>query len=264
MTMNGIAARLPMTPGRRLWLAIGLPVGLVLIGWIGFNLVALIGQAQYPVSQAIPASAHRVTVNVGQGNVHLQGTTGDQARLTGTAHYTLVRPRLTTRVTTAGTDFGYDCTFPVGNCGLDVTVSVPRARPASVRTGGGGAPLPDTARAGAQTTDGGNVLAQRVSGNLTLTTDGGDITASAITAPRVTAHTSGGNVTVVFARVPANVTVSTDGGDITIVVPPGPTHYRLTEHTTGGTAHGQIPTDSSSPNVITATTSGGNITIRQS
>jgi hypothetical protein len=254
---------MPMTAARRLWLAIGIPVCLVLVGWISLNVIALIGPGQFPVSHDIRASARRVTVNVSEGNVHVQGITGGRAGLTGTAHYTLRRPRFTTTMTTAGQDFGYDCTFPVGNCGLDATLSVPRAMPTSVRTSGD-ATVRGTTGAVTLTTNSGNVSAQRVSGRLTLTTGGGDITASAITAPRVTARTSGGNVTVVFTGVPANVTVTTDGGDITIVVPPGRTHYHLTEHTDGGTTSGQIPTDSSSPNVITATARGGNISVRQS
>ena len=194
--MYGTAVRLPMTSGRRLWLAIGIPVGLVLVGWIGLNLIALTGQGQFPVRHGIPASARRVTVDVSEGNVHLQGITGGPAGLTGTAHYTLRRPRFTTTMTTAGQVFGYDCTFAVGNCGLDATISVPRAMPTSVRISGGDATVRGTTGAVTLTTNSGNVSAQRVSGRLTLTTDGGDITASAITAPRVTARTSGGNITV--------------------------------------------------------------------
>ncbi|HEX3752226.1 MAG TPA: DUF4097 family beta strand repeat-containing protein [Streptosporangiaceae bacterium] len=262
--MSGTATPLPMTPARRFWLAIGTPVCLVLAGWIGLNLVALVGQGQFPVSHDIPPGAGQVTVNVSEGRVHLQGAAGGQAQLTGTAHYTLVRPSFTTKVTTSGPDFGYDCKFPVGNCDLDATVRVPRATAASVHTGGGDATVSGTAGDVTVTTDGGSVSAEQVSGNLTLTTNGGDITASAITAPRVTATTAGGDVTVVFTRVPVIVDVTTDGGRITIVVPPGRTHYHLTEHTGGGTTSGQIPTDSSSPNVITATTGGGDITVRQS
>lgn len=255
---------MPMTAARRLWLAIGIPVCLVLVGWIGLNLVAVIGPGQFPVSHDVPAGTGRVTVNVSEGSVRLQGVAGGQAKLTGTAHYTLVRPRLTTKVTTAGTDFGYDCKFPVGNCDLDATVSVPEGTASSVHTGGGDATVRNTTSAVTVITGGGSVSAERVSGNLTLTTNGGDIAASAITAPRVAATTGGGDVTLVFTRVPVNVNVTTDGGSITIVVPPGRTHYRLTEHTDGGDTFGQIPTDSSAPNVITATTGGGDITVRQS
>lgn len=279
---RGKAPRLPMTPARRAWLAIGVPVCLVLVGWAGFSLVGLVGQGQFKVSHHIPASTGRVNVNVSSGSILLQDVAGDQAKLTGTAHYSLVRPRFTTQGTAAGTDFGYNCHLPVGSCYLNATVSVPRGTPTSVHTGGGNATaigttgdVTLTSDGGsvsaeqvsgdlALTTGGGNVSAERVSGDLTLNTDGGSITATAITAARVRASSGGGDITVVFTSVPANVKVSTDGGDITIVVPPGSTHYNLTEHTDGGTTSRRVPTDSSSPNVITATSGGGDISVSES
>jgi len=253
-----------MTPARRAWLAIGLPVCLVLVGWTGLSLVALVGQGQFKVSHDIPASTGRVNANVSSGSILLQDVAGDQAKLTGTAHYSLIRPPFTTQVTAAGTGFGYNCNLPVGNCHLNATISVPHGTPASVSTGGGNATAIGTTGDVTLTTDGGNVSAERVSGDLTLNTNGGDITATAITAARVTASTGGGKITVVFTSVPTNVKVNTDGGNITIVVPPGSTHYNLTEDTDGGTTSGRVPTDSSSPNVITATSSGGNISVSES
>jgi hypothetical protein len=281
-TRRGEAPRLPMTSARRAWLMIGVPVCLVLVGWAGLNLVALAGQGQFRVSHDIPASTRRVNVNFSSGNILLRQVAGDQAELTGTAHYSLIRPPFTTRVTAAGTDFRYNCNLPVGNCYLNATVGVPQGTPTSVYTGGGNATAigttgdvtltSDGGNVSAErvsgdltlNTDGGNVSAERVSGDLSLNTDGGDITAAAITAARVTANTDGGNITVVFTSVPTNVRVNTGGGNITIVVPPGSTHYNLTERTDGGTTSGKVPTDSSSPNVITATSGGGNISVSQS
>jgi hypothetical protein len=279
---RGNAPRLPMTPARRAWLKIGVPVCLILVGWAGLNLVALAGPGQFKVSHDIPASTGRVNVNFSSGNILLRQAAGDQAELTGTAHYSLIRPSFTTRVTAAGTDFGYNCNLPVGNCYLNAAISVPPGTRTSVYTGGGTATAVGTTGDVTLNSDGGNVSAERVSGGLTLITgggdvsaervsgdlslnsDGGDITATAITSVRVTASTGGGNITVVFTSVPTNVKVNTDGGNITIVVPPGSTHYNLTERTDGGTTSEKVPTDSSSPNVITATSGGGDISVSQS
>jgi hypothetical protein len=261
---RGSAPRLPMTPARRAWLAIGVPVCLVLVGWAGLSLVALVGQGQFKVSHDIPASTGRVNVNFSSGNIVLQEEAGGQAKLTGTAHYSLIRPPFTTQVTAAGTDFRYNCSLPVGSCYLNATVSVPRGTPTSVYTGGGNATAIGATGDLTLITGGGDVSAERVSGDLALNTDGGDITATVITAPRVTASTGGGNITVVFASVPRNVKVNTDGGNITIVVPPGSTHYNLTESSAGGTTSARVPTDSSSANVITATSGGGNISVSES
>jgi len=279
---QGKAPRLPMTPARRAWLAIGVPVCLVLVGWTGLNLVALAGQASFKVGHDIPASTRRVNVNFSSGNILLQEPAGDQAKLTGTAHYSLIRPSFTTHVTAAGTDFGYNCNLPAGSCYLNATLSVPRGTPTSLYTGGGNAVAIGTSGDVTLTSDGGNVSAEKVSGHLTLNTDGGDvsaerisgglilntgggdITATTITAARVTASTDGGNITVVFTSVPTDVRVNTAGGNITIVVPPGSTRYDVTESSAGGTTSARVPVDSSSPNVITATSGGGNITVSQS
>jgi hypothetical protein len=255
---------LPMTPARRAWLKIGVPVCLVLVGWASLSLVALAGQGQFKVSNGIPASTARVNAHFSSGNILIQGVPGDHAKLTGTAHYSLIRPPFRTEVTAAGTNFGYDCDLPVGDCYLNATISVPQGTPTSVYTGGGDATAIGTTGDVTLTSDGGSVSAERVSGDLTLNTAGGDITATAITAARVTASTGGGNITIVFTSVPTNVTVNTYGGNITIVLPPGSTRYNLTEHTDGGTTSGRVPTDSSSPNVITATSGGGNISVSES
>jgi Toastrack DUF4097 len=279
---RGKSPRLPMTSARRAWLAIGAPFCLVLVGWTGLSLVALIGQGQFKVSHDFPAGTQRMNVNFSSGNVLLQQASGGRAELTGTAHYSLIRPSFTTKVTAAGTDFGYSCHLPAGDCYLNATVSVPRGTPTSVYTGGGNATTTGTTGDLTLTSDGGNVSAKRVSGDLTLitgggdvsaeqvsgdltlNTDGGDITATAISAARVTASTGGGNITVVFTSAPENVKVNTNGGNITIVVPPGSMHYNVTENSAGGTTSARVPTDSSSPNVITATSGGGNISVSQS
>ena len=48
-------ARLRMTPGRWVALAIGVPIALALIAWSAFSLVTGIGQASFPVNASIPA-----------------------------------------------------------------------------------------------------------------------------------------------------------------------------------------------------------------
>src|SRR5919204_898000 len=90
-------ARLPMTPGRWLALAIGVPVALALIGWTGFSFVATLGQASFPVNRTIPLEHGRLVASMDGADIVLRpggGAVSRQARLTGTAHYSLVRPHL--------------------------------------------------------------------------------------------------------------------------------------------------------------------------
>lgn len=262
-TGPGKTARLPMTPARIAALAIGVPACLALIALGGLSLVAQIGQGHFPVNETVPVSGGRVSAHVGGGDVLLrQGGTG-HATLTGTATYSLFRPAFTAERTAGGATFGYSCRMSIGNCGLDSTLSVPAGIAASVYTDGGNATVSDTTGEVTMSSGGGDLTASHAAGSLTLSTDGGNISGTALTAARVTATTSGGDIQIQFASVPRNVTIHTDGGDVTIIVPRGDTHYNVSAHTDGGTTSESVPVNSSSPNTITATSGGGDITIRE-
>jgi len=252
-----------MTLARYAALAIGVPACLALTGWVGFNIVAQIGVGSFSVRYAIPASAGRLDVNFGGGDIRLQQVAGGPAELTGTARYSLSRPAFTARAIPGGMAFGYNCTNVVGECGFSAAISVPTGIAASLWTDGGNATVAGTTGDVTVASGGGDVTADGVAGDISMHTDGGNIQGTAITAAHVTASTGGGDIEITFTRVPRDVRVSTDGGDITIVVPAGSTHYHLTASTDGGTVDPAIPTNSSSPDQITATSGGGDIIIRE-
>jgi len=260
---SGSARALPLTRARRIALVIGVPLCLLLTAYTGLSLVADVGQGHFPVNYALPAGTGKATVSVSGGDVTVRQAAGTDARLTGTATYSLIRPDLKTRHITGGVAIRYNCMVPAGNCGLDATLSVPAQTVASVSTGGGDATAVGTTGDVTLSTGGGDVTADRVSGVLSLSTGGGSIHGTAITAPRVTAHSGGGDIEIVFTAVPRDVRVDTGGGNVTIVVPAGSAQYHVTANTDGGTVSDSVPINTSSPNVITATSGGGDITIRQ-
>src|SRR5262249_50673575 len=89
----GPATRPPPTPPGR-WPApgLGVPIALALIGWTGFSLVSPLGQASFPVATTIPLAHGRLTAHMNGGDIVLRPGHAEngQARLTGTAHYSLV------------------------------------------------------------------------------------------------------------------------------------------------------------------------------
>jgi hypothetical protein len=256
-------ARLPLTPARRVVLWLGVPLCLVIIANTAFSLVAELGRAKVALNYPIPVGARQVKLSLNGGDVVLRQIGGSQGRLTGTGTYSIVRPHITEEYTAGVAQFGYRCPIPFGDCGINATVSVPVGAAASISTNGGNITADGITGDVSLATGGGDVTASGVAGDLSLTTDGGNIEATGVTAAQVSASTLGGDVTIVFTKAPTNVRVNTDGGNITIVVPSDGTQYDVTAHANGGTPIEAVPMNSHSGNVITATSSGGDITIRQ-
>lgn len=257
------AGALPMTPARRVALALGVPACLALTAWGAFSIVGAIGQGHFPVHSAIPVTDGRVTAHFGGGSVHLEQGAVGEAKLTGTAHYSLIRPAFTAQRIAGGAAFGYNCDLPVGNCGLDATISVPVGTATAISTGGGDTTVTGTTGDVTVSSGGGSVTADHASGDLTLTTDGGNISGTALTAAHVTAGTGGGDIQIQFTAVPANVHVTSDGGNITIIVPRGTTQYKVSATSDGGNVTDGLNINSLSPHTITASTGGGNVTLRE-
>jgi hypothetical protein len=274
------AAPLRMTGGRLAALVIGVPVCLALIATTALSLVADLGIGHYPVNYAIPAGARSVNVTLDGGQLAVKQTAANQATLTGTATYSLVRSKLTASTAGGKTVIGYRCPMPFGDCDLDTTLNAPAGMPVSANTAGGNARVTGTTGEVTLTTRGGDVVADHTSGPLTMhtgggnikataitsrslsaTTDGGDINATGIDSPIVTATTKGGNIEIGFTSVPQNVSVDTSGGNITLILPPGSTRYNVSASTAGGSVNDSL-TRGTSNNTISATSAAGNITLR--
>jgi DUF4097 and DUF4098 domain-containing protein YvlB len=272
-----------MTPARWVTLAIGVPVLLTLIGWIGFTVVDQSAHGSFPVNYAgIPVQHGQLSVSVNSGDVTVRQAQGATARLTGTVRYGLFRPSLSTSTTASGTEVDVNCSdVNSGNCGLSGTLDVPPLTSLTLSSGGGNLTVPDVARSVSLTSDGGDVAVSGIpglaavstgGGNLTagdlagpmqFTTDGGDINGNDLTAPSLNAGSGGGNVTVVFTSVPANLAITSDGGDITIELPQGPTAYYVTSSSDGGDDSVSVPTSPNpkAANKINVDSGGGNISI---
>ena len=290
-----------MTGGRRAALFFGVPVCLALVAGLAFSLVADLGEGRYPVNYTVPASSKALTLNV-NGQLTIKPTTAGQATLTGTAVYSLARSTVTESTTSAGTSIGYRCPLPLGNCGLDATVTVPATvtmltassgagdatvngttGPVKLSTGDGNLSVSHTsgpltlntdsggiqvsaitsATLSASTGDGGIQAAGVTSATITANTDSGNIYGSGIATATFTASTGDGGIQITFTSVPRDVRVNTDSGNVTLVLPPGRTQYNVTANTDSGSVSDTVPRNSSSPNTIAASSGSGSITIRQ-
>lgn len=293
---------LPLTPGRITALLIGVPVALALVSLTAFSLLAPFAEGRYHVSYTAPAGTRSLTVNTDGGQVSVEPTAAHRVTLNGTAQYSFIRSTFTTKTIGDDTAMSYQCApLPSSNCWLDATVGVPVGLPVNVSTAGGNISVTRISAPVTLHSAGGDLSADHVAGPLNLSTDGGNIQLNAITAPLtastmggdigaadvsadtvkvstsggniqvtgitsrfVTASSSGGDIQIVFTSVPSNVDVSTSGGNITLVLPPASAQYNVNAHTNGGTVSDTLQHSAaqSSPK-ITATTGGGDITLRQ-
>jgi hypothetical protein len=261
MTMT---SALPMTPARRTVLAIGVPITIAMIGWTGLGFVAGVGQASYSVSDNIPMRAGHISLNVDSGDITVRpGGRVGLGRLTGTVHYSLIRPRLSWNPTAGGVTANLSCRVLIGNCGLDATLEAPAQTAVSLSSDGGNLSAYGMTGTVTLSSGGGDLTVTGLPGDLRLATDGGNINGTALSGQDVRAQSSGGDITLTFTRPPRNVTINTDGGNITVILPRGSTAYNVHPTTDGGTITDSVPQSPRGPNVITATTGGGDITITE-
>lgn len=256
MTVNN---PLPMTAGRRLALAAGVPLVLALIGWGAFSTVAATGTGSFHVQHSFPISGGKLQANVGDMNVTLKPGSGPEATLTGTVHYSLVKPQLTF----TGNAVSLRCPVPTGECSLDSDLAVPRGTDVNLTSGIGDLTVDgNTTGAVTLSTTVGDLTVRDLTKSAVLSSATGDVTATGISAADVSATSHVGDIRLVFTKVPRTVHVDDTVGDISIVLPPGPATYDVTANSNIGDSFVQPGLKSgSSGNVIVATSNVGDINI---
>jgi DUF4097 and DUF4098 domain-containing protein YvlB len=94
---------------------------------------------------------------------------------------------------------------------------------------------------------------------LTISAGSGNVARTGVASRDVTVASQSGDTTLTFARVPGRVQVSAGSGDVTLVLPPGGTAYRVVARSSDGSTAVRVPTNPSSPHVITVTDQSGDI-----
>jgi Putative adhesin len=237
---------LPMTPGRRVALAIGVPVALAIIGLTALTIVANVGQASLRVDQAIPAPDHLVRVTIDNPDVTLRSAAGSGAgiRVTGTLRGPFVPPAFRVLPTAAGVAIRSRCVMKiVGSCSGALTLTAPAGLPVTVSDASG------------------HLSASGVHGHVTLSDGSGEIVVTGLAETDVVARNGSGDVTLIFTKVPRRVDITDGSGNITLALPPGPAYYRVDASSSSGDRSVSVKTRPSSPYVIAATADSGNVSI---
>ena len=274
--------RLPMTPGRWAALVIGTPLALLVIGWTALTAVAFAGLGSSRVNLAVPLHGRTAAVSVDEGDISVGPGPAGQLRVHGTMHYSLIRPKLTWQRSGSTIALHARCQVPTGVCSFDYAVAVPPAARSEFSTASGNLTASGLAGTVTLSADSGDIKATRISGRATISdhsgditvtspsgarvlimNDSGDITGTGVSSRQLNAQDQSGDITVVFTKVPDLVRISDSSGNIKLVLPPGPTAYRLSTSTSSGSTSINVPHNLTSPHVISATDQSGDITISQ-
>jgi Putative adhesin len=292
---------LPMTPGRRVTLAIGVPIALAIIGLVALNLVANVGQASLRVDRVIAARDHQVRMTIDNPDVTLRSAAGSGAeiRLTGTLRGPFVPPALYVLPAAIGVAIRSHCVAWVGSCSGALTLTAPAGMSVTVSDSSGH--LSASGMHGHVTlSDGsGDLAATRLSGAISLADGSGNITASGLSGhdigvndssgdisvsgvagdglslgdgsgeivvtglaeTDVSGRNGSGDVTLTFTKVPRRVDITDGSGNITLVLPSGPTYYQVDASSSSGDRSVSVKTTPSSPYVIAATADSGDVSI---
>jgi hypothetical protein len=276
-----VTERLPITRGRVLALVIGVPLVLAVIGWTALTAVAFAGQGSYPVNLDVRATGGTARVSVDSANLTVTPGAAGRLRLTGTAHYSVVRSSVTWHRTRSGVTVASRCRFPTGVCSADLTLAIPAGARALLSDGSGDMTLRGLTGYVSAGAGSGNVSASGLSGTADLETGSGDVRGTALsgpqvtlgsgsgnvnvsglTSPRVVASDGSGDITLIFTKVPSYVHVKNASGNVTLILPPGKTTlYRVNASTSSGNRVINVPTSSLSHRRITVTDGSGDISI---
>jgi hypothetical protein len=251
---------LALTTGRRWALVLGLPFVLGAIGFSGLDYVALVGQDSFRVQPITAPIANKVTAGVGNGDITVVPSSEKRAVLSGRINYSLIRPVVKWQRTATGAFLvGPDC-FWAGECGAELTLRVPAGEAVHASSGSGNVSASNLTGALELGSGSGNVMLSHLSGPLVLSDGSGNISGTYISASKVQANDSSGNVDLSFDHPPGDVDVSDGSGNINVVVPAN-VSYSVVANASSGSTNIRVPTNSLSHNVIHLSAASGNISV---
>jgi S-adenosylmethionine hydrolase len=251
--MTMASTSLPMTRGRRLTLAIGVPVAVALILvcvplWArgALQVVANHDQVGYSVAVSAPVRGGQVKVTSGNGDlVFRTSRTAHDISVRGHLSGALARPTFSHQSTATGLDLNSGCNAPFGNCNISFTVTAPAGLPVTLDDAFGNltaghlsGPVSLSNNSGDIDTsdlDGriqlndqfGNIWASQLRGTMRMVNNSGDINVSGATGD-TQLQDSFGNI-YLTGLAAASVVATNNSGDITLRFATVPTQVNVTD-----------------------------------
>lgn len=294
-----MTANVPLTPARIVALILGLPIALAIIGWSAFSAVALADQVSYHVHLSVPVTGRQVRVMIGEADAVVRPGSGRRILVSGTLRGSLARPTFRWHSSAEGLALDSRCSIPGGSCTLSYNITAPGAMPVTVSDSSGDLDASDFHGHVTLSDGSGNLSASRLTGTISLADGSGDIDASGLSggvvrlndgsgdltasglsggsvrlidgsgdidvtglaATDVVSTDDSGDITLTFTKVPRRVNITDGSGDIALVLPQGPSYYRVDARSSSGQTSVNVKTRPSSPYVITARDGSGDVSI---
>ena len=265
-----VAPPLPVTPGRRVVLLVGVPVLLLLVAWAAVPLLGLLGRTSGD-DRATLAGATRLEVQGGTVTVSAAPSSSAAGargvEVVQTSRWTWREPRLEARVDADGVaHVATACPWVEQvvswSCRADLSLVVPADLPVRVRGSGGPVSVSGLDATVDAASSGGQVRLAELGGDVVASSSGGGVVASRLGSDAVRVESSGGSVSLAFSSTPSDVSATTSAGSVTVVLPPGSGPYAVDASTSAGSTTVDVPTDPGAPRSVVARSSAGSVVVR--
>jgi Putative adhesin len=267
-----------LTRAQKAILAVGGVLAFALIAYGVLILVELFGQRTDQRVVTLTPTAGRLRLDV-NGDIRIQPGADAQVHVTERLKYGLRRPRLSEQVTAAGLTVTSRCMVLDSYCSVDAVLTVPAGLSVDAHSSGGGITVGGLTGSVTLDSSGGGISVSALTGPVVLRSSGGDITADGVAGSlrmdssgggvhgtglrggQVDAHSSGGDVRLVFDAAPQRVSANSSGGGVRIELPRAEGGYHVTADSSGGGTSIDVPTDPQSSRSVDAHSSGGDVRI---
>jgi hypothetical protein len=262
---------MPAQPDRQRRLLIPAVAFVVLLLAIGSAVAFGLRQALHPAHRADHTSTYhkvtRLSVDTKSADVRVRRGTGSAVTVASHLEWSSDTPKVTSSVhagtLSVGTSPCRGTQFGIQICRIRITVTVPAAVPASLRTDSGDLTVSDLTGPVDAQADSGDVRVTGLSGPLTVKSDSGNVEGDELASAKVRFDADSGDAKLRFVTAPSSVIGKADSGNVTIELPTAPGGYDLAVHADSGDVH--LPPEGvrkSSSRKVQAVADSGDVTIR--
>jgi len=251
---------LVITRGRRLTLALGVPLTLAVIVFVGTNLLSKVSRTTTAVDTSSAIQGTSLAIAVDEGDLTFVASGDNRVHVSGVALSSFAPARLQVSSSGGATALRLLCAPLPGPCSLSARIVVPRGVRVTADERSGTIAASGLLAGASLSTDSGDIQVRGLGGDLNLTSNSGSVAGVGLSSPVTVVNEHSGDVSLRFAAVPGRVQVDDHSGDISLTVPRQA--YQVSAQSNSGSTSVGVTTNPSSRDVISALDDSGDIRIQ--